>query len=166
MVPRAASLGKALILFRHHDPNRPKSITKPAAFALHELSRTRALKAFDCDLECGVGSVRHVAGSYLYDLGPVMLSQPRCQFSFNPFAVCNRDSRRQGRPPIWNAVVTDELFALEERAGVGAAEELSALGTAFDTEQSQSADQIVQIVLDSCQGRKQRVFRWIMRSYL
>jgi hypothetical protein len=155
-----------LPLLGHDDPDRPKSIAEPAALSLHELSRARALKAFGCDLEFGVGSVRHVAGSYLYDLGPVMLSQPRCQFSFNLFSVCNAESRRHRGPPIWNAAVTDELAAVEERAGFGAAEELPAPRTALDTEQSQGANQIVQIVLDTCQGRKQRVFRWIMRSYL
>jgi hypothetical protein len=39
-----------LILLRHHDPHRPKSIAKPAALALHELSRAPALNAFGHEL--------------------------------------------------------------------------------------------------------------------
>src|ERR1017187_4057347 len=96
-VPRMAY---ELASLRHHDPHRPKSIAEPAALTLHELSRTRALQAFGCELEFGVGNVKHRARSYLYDLGPVVLSQPRCQFSFNPFSVCNTESHRQRRPPI------------------------------------------------------------------
>jgi hypothetical protein len=149
----------------HHDPHRPKTIAKPTAFALHEHSRASALDAFGYDLEFGVRSVRHCARSCLYDLGPVMLSQPRCQFSFNPFSVCNTESHRQRRPPIWNASVTNELAAVEEHAGIGAAEKFPALRAALDTEQSQGVNQIIQIVLDSCQG-KQRVFRRIMHSNL
>src|SRR5450755_3511792 len=81
-------------LFRHHDPHRPKSIAKPAALAFHQLAGPSALLALGCNLEFGVGGVRHVAGSYLYDLGPVMLAQPRSQFAFNLFSVCNTESRR------------------------------------------------------------------------
>src|SRR5258708_3791980 len=140
---RRASLG-------HDDPYRPKSIAKPAALALHELSRASALQTLGYDLEFGVGGVSHLAGSFLDDFGPVVLSQPRCEFPFSPFSVRNPESYRQGRPPIWNAAVTDKLVVVEERAGLSATEELPALGAAFNTEQSQGANQIVQILLDAC----------------
>jgi len=60
-----------LPLLGHDDPHRPKSIAKPAALSLHELSRARTLKAFGYDLELGGGGVGHLAGNFLDDFGPV-----------------------------------------------------------------------------------------------
>ena len=60
----------------HDDPYRPMSVAKPAAFPLHELSRTSTLQALGYDLEFGVGGISHLAGSFLDDFGAVILSQP------------------------------------------------------------------------------------------
>jgi hypothetical protein len=78
------------------------------------------------------------------------------------FAFGDTESLREGRPPIWNAFVTDDLSAVEERAGFSAAKKLLALGAAFHSEQSQASNQVVEIVLDPGHAFKQRIVSQIM----
>src|SRR5450755_1991584 len=118
-------------LLRYNDANCAESIAEPAAFAFHKLSRTRALQAFGYHLEFGICFVRRLARSHFYDLAVVILSQPGCQLAFSAFPVCDAEPDGLRRPPGWNAVIADDLTTLEQPARIGAAEKLSALGTAF-----------------------------------
>src|ERR1017187_1166150 len=151
---------------RHDDTHSAESIAEPAALAFHELSRARALKAFGYHLELGISGVSQLAGSHFYDFGTVILSQPGCQFPFHPFSVRDAESHGLGRPPNWNAGITDELAAVEQHAGIGAAEKLPALGTALDPKQNQGANHVVEIVLNPRQRLRQSVFCRIMRCYV
>jgi hypothetical protein len=55
---------------------------------------------------------------------------------------------------------------LEERARVGGTEKLLALRTALDTEQSQGANHITEIVLDAYHSLEHGVFGRVMRPCL
>src|ERR1017187_7060511 len=96
-------LGGGPTLLKHYDPHRPKSIAEATALSLHELSGAGALHALGYHLEFGVVGVRHLARSFLYDLRPVILSQPRCQPPLNPLAFGDTESRGHRSPPIGNA---------------------------------------------------------------
>jgi hypothetical protein len=120
----------------HDNPHRPKSIAKPAALSLQDLSRTAALNATRYNLKVTLPDVGR-SGAVLYHLCVVILSQPRRQLPLYLFAFVDTNLCRHRGPPIRNTSITDGLATVEESTGVGPLKELPAPGTAANTKQGQ-----------------------------
>jgi hypothetical protein len=142
---RHDGLGGANLL-RHNDPNRPHAVAKPAALAFHELSGASAFHAVGYDLEFGAIGIGDFSGNFFDDLGLVIFSQPGCQFPQGPFPLRDRKLLRLQGPPIRHASVTDRLSTIEKDAGFGATKETMAVSAAFDSQQSQSFNQVAYVM--------------------
>jgi hypothetical protein len=77
----------------------------------------------------------------------MILPQPRREFAFHFLAFRDAKSWRDGTPPIRHASVTHGLTIIEKRSWLGGAKEFSACAAALDSEEGQSIDHIIQILL-------------------